>query len=102
MLWKKEMKSVFRTWPIIWVCIAVLLGYGSFTGGDTAIVTGWLFLLWTVPFGALWWFYGYDVALQFMPRNVAEVGGTIVVIIGAFIFWFVVVPWIKYKGHRLG
>lgn len=76
----------------VWLVVAVLLGITSFAGGDTAIVSGWLFLLWTVPFGAIVWFYLYDYAPVWMPANVAQPLGTVVAIVLAFLFWFVFIP----------
>jgi drug/metabolite transporter (DMT)-like permease len=76
----------------VWLTVALLLGITSFAGGDTAIISGWLFLLWTVPFGAIWWFYLYDFALAWMPANVAQPLGTAVAVVLAFLFWFVLIP----------
>lgn len=89
------MKSLLKLWPMAWTCVAVALAVGSFAGGDTSIVSGWLFLAWTIPFGVIWWFYLYDIVRQWVPDNVAQVGGTVLVIVVAFVFWFVLVPRIK-------
>jgi len=100
MLGAEEMKSLLKLWPVAWTCVAVALGFGSFAGGDASIVSGWLFLVWTIPFGAIWWFYLYDIVRQWVPDNVAQAGGTVLVIVAAFVFWFVVVPRIKVAFER--
>lgn len=89
------MQSLLRLWPLAWTCIAVALAFGSFVGGDTSIVSGWFFLAWTIPFGVIWWFCIYRVLPQWMHDNVIQVGGTVLVIVVAFVFWFIFVPRIK-------
>ena len=84
-----------RVISLAWLVIAAVLGVASFLGGDTAILAGWLFLVWTAPFGILWWFYLYDYALAFMPTIVAQRMGTALVVVTAFLFWFICIPLIN-------
>jgi hypothetical protein len=78
---------------IVWLGIAALLGVGSFAGGDTSIICGWAFLLWTVPFGAIWQFALSDLLPASATRSSAvQIAATIIVVAVAYIFWFVVVP----------
>lgn len=77
---------------VVWIVGAVLLSVGSFAGGDTAILAGWLYLVWTAPFGVIWWFYLYEYALAFLPATIAQPIGVAMVDIVAFLFWFVAIP----------
>lgn len=86
------MSSHVRRLALAWLCVAVLLRLYGMNGGDAAIVGGLLFLLWTVPFGAIWQFYLYDYALTWMPTPVAQFVGDVIVIATAFLFWFVIFP----------
>jgi len=83
-----------------WLVGAVLLGVASFAGGDLAIVAGWLFLVWTLPFGVIWWFALYDHAVALFPRAVVQPAGVAGVILIAFLFWFVVVPAVRRLSVR--
>lgn len=89
-----------RPLRIAWCIVAVILGAASFAGGDTAIVAGWLFLLWTIPFGVVWWFYLYDMALRFVPKAIAQPLGVVAVIVVTYVFWFVIVP--KLRERKRG
>ena len=95
----------------VWLLIAGALAFGSFAGGDVAVICGWLFLIWTLPFGVIWWFWVYEF---FQPLAQSEtvqvvhgslfvqVAGVVVVIAIAYLFWFVVVPAMvrKFKTRR--
>lgn len=89
-----------RTFRITWCIVAAILGLASFAGGDTAIVAGWLFLVWTVPFGVIWWFYLYDVALRFVPKAIAQPLGVVAVIVVTYLFWFVIVPKLREAARK--
>lgn len=97
----KMNKPRFTGW--LWLVIAVILGVASFAGRDTSIVAGWLFLVWTLPFGVVWWFVLYDYALKILPASIAQPIGIILVIVAAYVFWFVVVPRLRNKGisHKI-
>jgi uncharacterized membrane protein len=81
-----------RRIAIVWIVGIVLVSAASFAGGDTAVLAGWLYLVWTVPFGVIWWFYLYDHALALLPASVVQPIGVVVVDIVAFLFWFNVIP----------
>lgn len=89
------MSKPVRWLAVAWVVIALLLNVGSSQGGDTAVISTWLELVWTLPFGVLWWTYGYDCALHFLPKQSAQLVGTVVVDLLAFTFWFVAIPWVR-------
>jgi len=86
----------------IWVGVGILLRLYGINGGDAAIVGGLLFLVWTAPFGLIWQFYLYDHALQWMSNSVAQVVGDVAVIAVGFLFWFVVLPWLRSTLSRRG
>ena len=94
------MSARLRRIAQVWVSVAVLLAVLSFAGGDASIVAGWLFLAWTIPFGVLWWFYLYDAALQWLPAQVAQLTGTVLVVGISFLFWFVLVPKVNKMFRR--
>ena len=75
-----------------WLASALLLGIGSFAGGDTAGLCGWLLLAWTFPFGVLWWVYVYDFAQPLMETKSVQIAGTVLVIAVAYCFWLVLIP----------
>lgn len=85
-----------------WFLIAILSAYLSTIGGDTGVLFGWLFLVWTAPFSILWWFYAYDIARHYMSAASAQPIGLVAVIVLAYIFWFMVVPfvWSRARGRR--
>jgi hypothetical protein len=87
----------FRIWPIVWLIIAFLISAFSFTGGDTSILTGWLFLVWTAPFGMIWDFFLYDYVLivKWLPKPMVEVIGVLFSVFFAYVFWFILIPWIR-------
>jgi hypothetical protein len=85
-----------------WVGLALLFAYASTLGGDTSILFGWVFLTWTAPFSILWWFYLYDFARQYMSAAAAQPIGLISVIVLAYLFWFVLVPYLWTRARRTG
>lgn len=85
-----------------WVGLALLFAYASTLGGDTSILFGWVFLTWTAPFSILWWFYLYDFARQYMSAAAAQPIGLISVIVLAYLFWFVLVPYVWIRARRTG
>jgi hypothetical protein len=92
---------IARVLAIGWVIIGIAAGAASLAGGDVSIEGFWLFLLWTYPFGMIWWFYVYDSALQVMPKEVAEPAGLIAAIALAFLFWFILLPRLFAKARRM-
>lgn len=89
-------KSVLRG---LWLIVAIILGVASFAGRDTSIVAGWLFLVWTLPFGVIWWFLLYDYLLKIVPASIAQPIGVILVVLTAYMFWFLLVPRLRDKGE---
>jgi len=85
-----------------WILVALMGAYGSTVGGDTSIVCGWLFLIWTAPFSIVWWFYLYDVIRLHMEASLAQPLGLAVVVVLAYAFWFWLIPlgWVKAKTQR--
>jgi len=77
---------------IAWTLIAVLLACGSFAGGDTSILCGFGFLLWTAPVGIIAVFYVYEYVLKVLPQSVVDPVGMALVILLAYIFWFFAIP----------
>ncbi|HKJ74266.1 MAG TPA: hypothetical protein VKA19_09140 [Alphaproteobacteria bacterium] len=84
----------------MWIAGAVFLSVASFVGGDTAILSGWLYLVWTAPFGLIWWFYLYNHALVLLPANIAQPVGVVLVDVVAFFFWFRTIPWLRRLSKR--
>jgi hypothetical protein len=97
---KAQMKSR-RFWlAFAWVCIAIGIRIWGSGGGDAAIVSGLLFLIWTIPFGVIWQFVLYDQTLKFMSVDTAQLAGDVITI-GVFVlFWFLLVPVIVKKPKR--
>jgi hypothetical protein len=87
---------------VVWVCAALAIrGYGA-TGGDAAVLSGLLFLLWTLPFGVIWQFLLYERALTFMSVQAAQFLGDLATIILFVLFWFVLVPLVSTKSREAG
>ena len=86
------MTSMVRRLAVLWIFGAVALSIGAFSSGDISILAGWLDLVWTAPFGMIWWFYVDDHVLRLLPALAAQIVGTIVVDVLAFLFWFVAIP----------
>ena len=85
----------------VWSVGALLLTVGSFAGGDTSEVAGWLYLIWTAPFGPLWWFYVYPWVKPLFAGPVAQGLGTVVAAIAAYAFWFMLVPRLSAFSQRM-
>jgi len=98
------MISQFRIWPIMWLVMALLITYFSLVGGDTSILAGWLFLAWTAPFGMIWWFIIYDhlYAVKWLPMVTVQVGGELLSVAAAYLFWFVLIPWLRAVRKKRG
>jgi hypothetical protein len=75
-----------------WLVIAILLAIGSVAGGDTSIVAGFLWLAWTAPIGLIWQFWLYEPLWRLLGTGVTNWLGLLLVIVGAYLFWFVLVP----------
>ena len=87
----------------VWVCIAVTLAYALSAGGERAIAAFWIFLFWTAPFGILWRFYLYDSAPESVRLLLDDVVmAPALVILCAYLFWFVLIPkiWPKRKVRK--
>jgi hypothetical protein len=93
-----------RIAQLAWVLVALVAAYGGYQGGGTAVALGWLFLVWTAPFGIIWWIYIYPIVLPLAPKAMLEIGGPASAIALAYLFWFVLVPaafrWSK-SAHAL-
>ena len=97
----KAAPVIARVLAIGWVIIGVVAGAASLAGGDASIEGFWLFLLWTYPFGMIWWFYVYDSALQVMPKEIADPAGVAAALALAFLFWFILLPRLLAKARRM-
>jgi hypothetical protein len=87
-----QMKSRRLLLAVVWISVAVAIrAYGA-RGGDAAIVSGLLFLLWTVPFGVIWQFLLYERTLPFMSVEAAQALGDFATIVLFVAFWFVLMP----------
>jgi hypothetical protein len=94
------MTRVNRWLSGIWLLVAVLLAAGSTAGGDTSIVTGFLWLAWTAPIGLIWQFWLYDTAIKAVPVNVVNIAGLALVLVLAYLFWFQLVPALFRAARR--
>lgn len=93
------MSIPFKFLAALWLLVAVLRSVLSFSGGDTSIVAGWLYLIWTAPFGVVWQFCLYDIVLAWIPGRLAQPVGVLAVDLVAFAFWFLVLP--KVRTRRI-
>ena len=100
MFGEKEMNLRIRWLATVWLVNVVLLAIGTEVGGDTSIVTGFLWLIWTAPVGLIWQFYVYDVALKMVPAVVANIGELVLVLALAYTFWFQLMPALLRVGIR--
>ena len=84
-----------------WLVIAALLVLMSAKGGDATIVGGLLWLVWTAPVGLIWQFVLYDHVLPILGSQVTNWLGIALVFAGAYLFWFVLIPWLfRYARRR--
>jgi hypothetical protein len=84
----------------MWLIVAASLAVGTTVGGDTSIVTGFLWLAWTAPIGLIWQFLIYDVALRVVPVAVANVGGLALVLALSYGFWLHFLPGVIRFARR--
>jgi hypothetical protein len=80
-----------KTIKIAWLILVFASTVGSFLGGDTSVLCGWLFLLLTAPFGMVWWFYIYAAVPSLVGAGWQYFGVTASDVL-AYAFWFVVLP----------
>lgn len=85
-----------------WLCVAIGLAFFPSGGIDTNLLVGWAFVVWTFLFSVAWSFYLYDIALQYMSKPIAQPVGSTLVIACAYVFWFVLVPYVLTKARRAG
>lgn len=95
------MKKYFGPWSVAWTVVSILLTIGSFLGGDLAIVAGWGFLIWTLPFGLIWWFVIYEYIPHSYATPSVQLVGELLCVILAFVFWFVLIPWLRGAANKL-
>jgi hypothetical protein len=89
--------AIFRG---IWLFLAVLMAVVP-VQGDSAILVGWLFLLWTFPFSGIWWFYLSHAAQPFLTPAIDNLLGSAFAIIAAYCFWLFLVPALmRWAGRR--
>lgn len=85
---------------VVWLSVAIGLALMPGGSGDTNLLVGWVFFVWTFPFSGAWWFYLYDIALQYMSKPAAQAIGSALVIACAYAFWFLLIPWLWRKSRR--
>lgn len=95
------MKYLSIALPAAWLIVALLLIYYSYAGGDTAISAFLFFVFWTFPFGAIWSFNIYPLIPRSMLLNGINIIGDLVSVVLAFVFWFVLIPWVFRKARKL-
>lgn len=91
-----------RAWwlRVIWLVVAIALPVLGRRGGDAAIEAGLLFLIWTAPIGMLWAFYLHDPAIRFLPAGIIDYVDIPLIILLAYAFWFICVPWTFRAAKR--
>jgi hypothetical protein len=85
---------------VAWLIVVALLVLGGSRGGDTGILCWWLFLVWTVPFGVIWYFKLYDLLLPLAPEPYLNYFGVAAVIVATYLFWFVALPRVSRWSRR--
>ena len=88
-------KKAGTVWRWCWLGLALIITALSFRGGDTAILAGWMFLAWTVPFGVIWWFFIASKFPYLADGQLLQVLGQLLSICVAYGFWFKFVPWVN-------
>ena len=83
-----------RGLSIGWLIIAVLLVVMLGRSGDSTIVGGLLWLVWTAPVGLIWQFILYDHVLPILGTEATNWLGVALVFVGAYLFWFFFIPWL--------
>jgi Na+/proline symporter len=96
---EKEMSLTKKIVHVVWLCVAIGLALMPSGSGDTNLLLGWVFFVWTFPFSGVWWFYLYDVTRQYMSVSVAQSIGSALVIVCAYAFWFWLIPMIWAKAR---
>ena len=92
-----------RPWLALgWTLIAIAIRTSGLGGGDAAIVSGLVFLGWTLPFGVIWQFWLYEHALTMFSVNAAQLLGDALTIVTFLLFWFVFVPFIARRARGDG
>lgn len=91
--------SAIRLVSVVWLLIAGFLAFAPTKPGDESLLVGLAFQMWTFPFSILWWRYVHDFAMLSMP-SIGESGGLVAVIVTAYVFWFIFVPWLFAIGRR--
>jgi len=87
---------------LAWLGIAVGLRVVGLSGGDAAIASGLLFLVWTIPFGMMWQFVLYQHAVKVLRVDAAQLLGDALTI-GVFtLFWFILVPGLVKRAKTGG
>jgi len=92
-------KKVVR---LVWLFVAIGLALVPSGSGDMNLTVGWVFFIWTFPFSGVWWFYFYGIARQYMSASAAQSIGSALIIVCAYVFWFVLIPmmWRKARQKR--
>jgi hypothetical protein len=92
--------SLFRWSSIAWLVIGPLLIVMSMRGGDAAIVGWLLWLIWTAPVGMFWQFVVYGHLEPILGAEPTAWIGDAIAYVGAYLFWFVLVPWLFRWARR--
>ncbi|MBA3581610.1 MAG: hypothetical protein H0W44_04070 [Gammaproteobacteria bacterium] len=89
----------------IWLIISIPLSIGQSSGGDTAVLSFWLALVWHAPFSIIWSFYVESYISDMFPLlrslRIFDVFGDILIISGSFMFWFVWIPKVRNFLYRM-
>lgn len=88
------MKNISLILGFFWGLIALIIIAYSAQGGDSSIVGGVLFLIWTAPFWIIWQFYIYDLIVDVFSPESAQIFGYFISIICGFVFWFIFIPFL--------
>ena len=96
------MTLMWKCVRVIWLFVALVLMYGLNAGGERAIAAFWILVVWTAPFGMLWRFTIYELMPEFIKTLLdSPIIGSVLVIICAYLFWFVFIPkiwsWCRYR-----
>lgn len=80
---------------MIWFVVAVAIPWTGRNGGDSAIAALLYFMIWTFPFGPIYYLSLDEAVDRAFGPAVSGIAGLVVVISIAFAFWFVLMPWIR-------
>lgn len=92
--------KITRLLAIGWLVVAALLIVASTQGGDATIVSGLLWLVWTAPIGLIWQFLIYEHVLKALGTQGTNWLGVALVLVGAYLFWFLFIPWLFRAARR--